>query len=288
MREKDWYDDIPKAELHRHLEDTVRLDTIAETAKRHNLPLPHRNLPELRKRTQITEPLKDLGAVIDVFMSTQSTFVAPEVLERVAFEAVEDAWYDGIRLLELRYSPSFTTNGHQLSYDDAFDAFSRGLRRARDKYQMPVGLIGIIVREHGLEAAEKAAQHFLKHRDGFIGVDLAGVEADFDFASLAPVFHGLRETGLPLTIHAGEEKGTAKNVIAAIESYGTRRIGHGLQIAVDPEAFAKVKETDTVLELCPTSNWLTGAVSGKEKHPLARLKRNGIRVTINSDDPGVF
>lgn len=288
MEGKDWYDDIPKVELHRHLECTVRLETIAEVAKHHNLPLPHKNLAELRARTQILTPLEDLKTVIDVFMATQSILVAPEVLERIAFEAVEDAWYDGIRLLELRYAPSFAVFGHQLTYEDAFDAFTRGLERARAKYPLPVGLIGIIVREHGAETAAAVARHFIKHRTSFVGVDLAGIEANFDFASLATVFRDLRTAGFPLTIHAGEEKGLAKNVSAAIESYGAVRIGHGVQSAYDEEVFAKVRDTGTVLELCPTSNWLTRAVAAKEQHPLPFLLRRGAKVTINSDDPGVF
>lgn len=285
---KDWYVEIPKAELHRHLECTVRLDTIAETARRHNLPLPHKNWQELKKRVQIPEPLKGLQSVIDVFLATQSIFVAPEVLERVAFEAVEDAWFDGIRLVEFRYAPSFTVEGHELTFEDAFDAFQRGIRRAQAKYPLAVGLIAIAVRGHGLKKAEEVWMHARKHRGDFVGFDLADTEVGFDFSQWTKLFSEIRASGMPITIHAGEEKGLAPNVLTAIRDFGARRIGHGVQIAYEPEILAQVKASGVPLELCPTSNWLTHAVDRLEEHPIHKIFRSGVPVSINSDDPGVF
>lgn len=288
MRIQDWYSNIPKAELHRHLEGSVRVPTIAEVAKHHNLPLPHKNLKAMRDLLEIHEPMKDLKTVIDIFIRTQSTFVAPEVIERITFETIEDAWYDGIRLLEIRYCPSFLVKGHQLTFEDAFDAIQKGMQRARGKYQMGVALIMICSRAHGLKVAEETLAHAIKHKDAIAAFDLADPEVGFEFAGFDAFFAKVRAAGFALTIHAGEEPGTALNVAHAIERYQTRRIGHGLQISRAADVRELVRNRGVTLELCPTSNYLTRCVDTVASHPLPKLLRAGIKVTINSDDPAPF
>ena len=284
----DWFDEISKVELHRHLECTTRIQTIADIARHHNLPLPHRDLGKLKALAQITKPMTDLKTVIDAFEAARSVLCAPEALERIAFEAVEDAWYDGIRVLELRYAPAFTTKGHQLTFDDAFDAFEKGIRKAQAKYPMGVGIILILVREFGKDSAEATFQHARKRRNSIVGLDLAGVERDFDFATVAEYFQWAKESKLGITVHAGEELGLENNVAKAVRELHATRIGHGVQVRHDSEGFQSVIRDQITLELCPTSNWLTGAVERIEEHPLRHYLHAGARVTINSDDPGVF
>jgi adenosine deaminase len=232
--------------------------------------------------------MSDLAAVIAAFAATQSVLLAPEALERIAFEAVEDAWFDGIRLLELRYAPSFATKGHQLTFDDAFDAFEKGIRRAQAKYPMGVGIILILVREHGDEAAEATMEHALKKRNSILGLDLAGIEKDHSPSLFRKYFDQAHSAGLGLTAHAGEEPGHSANIAQAVDELNVTRIGHGVQIKDSREIFDMVKTRGIVLELCPTSNWLTGAVQKIEEHPIRDYFHAGIPVTINSDDPGVF
>ena len=283
-----WYQKIPKIELHRHLEGAVRLGTIANEAKHHNLKLPYNNLDELKSLVQVVEPMNSLEEVLNVFQYTQSIFVAPEVVERVAFEAVEDAWNDGIRVLELRYCPSFLIEGHQLNFDDALGAIKRGIQRGKETYDMGVGLIAIVSRSAPISVAEEIYAHIEKNRDSFVGFDLADVEANFDIDSMEPIFSKAHASGWDITIHSGEEKGTAPNVISAIKKLHAKRIGHGVQIAEDKEALACVKESGTILELCPTSNYLTRAVDSIDSHPIRKLFQEGVTVTLNSDDPSVF
>lgn len=282
---RDWYNKFPKVELHRHLEGAVRFDTLASIAKRHNLALPWQRWSELRKLVEITEPQKDLSKVIDMFQTIQKIFVAPEVLERIAFEAVEDAWNDGVRMLELRFAPSFITEGHELSYTDALDAIERGIKRAREKWDIGVGVILIIIRRQNEAQAEKVLELAKKFRSRIVGLDLADEEKNFDFASLEKIFTTAANLEIPVTIHAGEEPGCAQNVVEAISRYRARRIGHGVQVAKDADAREFVKAKEITLELCPTSNFLTQAVETIEQHPAIRLLRAGVNITINTDDP---
>lgn len=286
---KGWHHTLPKVELHRHLEGSLRLSTIAETIQHHNLDLPHKDLNALKKKVCAPTPLNDLAALIDLFANLQSIFVAPEVLERATFEAIEDAHKENVHLLELRYCPSYITgSASQLTYEDVFDSIQKGLKKAREKYHTEVGLIVTVNRGKGMDEGEKTLQHIQKHREYLIGIDLADNEKDADFHEFAFIFEKAKEAGIPITIHAGEIPGSAHNVPIAIEKLGAQRIGHGLQIIHEPEIVQKVIDRGIPLELCPTSNYLTQSVDTIKNHPIKKLFSQGVPVTINSDDPGMM
>src|SRR5690349_4921094 len=128
--------DVPKVELHRHLEGAVRLSTIRDVGTRLGISLPPTD-QGLRKAVLVTRPMRDLGAVLDKFWLTQSMLASPEILERVAFEACEDAYNEGIRILELRYAPSFIQINHPgLNFDSIHESIVKGVARARKTYSI--------------------------------------------------------------------------------------------------------------------------------------------------------
>lgn len=281
---------LPKAELHRHLELCVRPSTIRELAPQMGMPLGDEE--DFRQRFLITEPMRDLESVLSKFLDTQKLWATPELIERLTFEACEDAYkLDGIRILELRYAPTFIQYGHDhLSFASIHEAILKGMTRAEREFPMAVGLVCIIQRILPVKEAEAVTEFAIDHRDSFVGLDLADNEVGFDSKPFSNFFLKAKKAGLGITVHSGEAPvpNAPRYVREAIEHLGATRIGHGVQIYRDQQMMEFVKERGVVLELCPTSNWLTQAIADVHDHPFRKLMEFGIRTTINTDDPGIF
>lgn len=280
--------DMPKVELHRHLELSLRPSTIKELAPAHGFDL---SRPEaFEYHFVIPEQMPDLGAVLHKFLDTQKLLSSLEILERIAYEACEDAHKEGIKILELRYAPTFVQLGHDFTFETIHEAFMKGVKRAEKDFNMAVGMICIVQRILGVEVAEKVADFAIENKDSFIALDLADNEIGFEARPYAPVFQKAKKNGLAITVHAGEAlaEGSEQNVVVSIDELGATRIGHGIQIYRNPEVLDYVVKTGTVLEVCPKSNWLTSAVPTYADHPINFLRDKGVKVTVNSDDPGIF
>lgn len=281
---------LPKVELHRHLELCVRQDTIRELAPRFKIDIPNEAI--FRDRFIISEPMHDLGSVLNKFLDTQKLWATEELIERLTFEACEDAFkIDNIRILEMRYAPTFIRLGHEhLSFEQIHRAVVAGVQRAEKTYPMAIGLICIIQRILPVKDAEAVTQFAIENRDTFCGLDLADNEVGFDSKPFAPFFHKAKESGLGITIHSGEANvpNAPRYVKEAIEHLGATRIGHGVQIYRSQEVMDFVRSRGVVLELCPTSNYLTQAIPVHKNHPFPFLLEQGIKVTVNTDDPGIF
>lgn len=280
---------IPKVELHRHLECSLRPSTLRELLGLSGLEVPT-DSASFDRMYLVTQPMVDLEAVLAKFLATQKVLSTEEVLTRITFEAIEDAYADGVRILELRYAPTFIQAGHShLSFEKIHEAIVRGVQKA-SYLPCAVGLIAIIQRILPFEDGERVAQFAIDNRATFIGLDLADNEVGFDSKKFAPLFQRARAAGLHITVHSGEADvpGSPEFVRDAVEELGAERIGHGVQIYQSPEMIEFIRSRKIPLELCPTSNWLTNAVSSLDRHPFRLLMNYGVPVTINSDDPGVF
>jgi adenosine deaminase len=281
---------LPKVELHRHLDCSMRWSTMLELAPQVGLQLPA-TLEAQREFLLVTAPMKDLGAVLHKFLNAQKLLNSEEILTRLAYEACEDAFNEGVRILELRYAPTFIAEGHgTLTFEKIHEALNRGILRAQKAFPMAVGLICILQRIKPLKEGERVCDFAIAHKDTFIGIDLADDEEGFDPKAFAPLFQRARKAGLHITVHSGEANTpqSAKWVKDSIEILGAERIGHGIQIVKDPEVLRFVADRKIPLEVCPISNWLTQAFKSHEEHPIRQLIQAGIKVTINSDDPGIF
>lgn len=280
--------DLPKVELHRHLELSLRPSTIKELAPKHGFDLSKSGAFEYH--FVIPEPMEDLGAVLHKFLDTQKLLSSLEILERIAYEACEDAYKEGIKILELRYAPTFVQLNHDFTFEQIHQALVKGCNRAEKEFGMAVGLICIIQRILGVDVAEKVTDFAIANKDTFIALDLADNEVGFEAKPYAPVFQKAKKSGLGITVHAGEAlaKDSELNVKVSIDELGATRIGHGIQIYRNPEILDYVVKTGTVLEVCPKSNWLTSAVTTFDQHPINLLRQKGVKVTVNSDDPGIF
>jgi adenosine deaminase len=282
-------ENIAKAEIHRHLELCLRPDTIWELAPQFGIQL--KSQKEFQDRFLILEPMRDLGTVLNKFLDTQKLLATPEILERITFEACEDAYRnDGIRILELRYAPTFIQQGHNMTFEQIHEAIVKGAERAERSLPMAVGLMCIVQRILPVKDAEKVMDFAIAHKDTFIGFDLADNEEGFDSKPFAPYFERAKKAGLGISVHSGESPHPKAPswVMDAVNVLGAERIGHGLQIIHDESVMKEIKERGVVLELCPTSNMLTNAVHSLKEHPLKKLFDYGIKTTINTDDPGIF
>lgn len=276
-----------KVDLHRHLEGAVRLGTLLDLYREHGHALPETSEAALSARAQVLEPMASLEDVLSRFTIAQGAFFDEQACERIAFEAVEDLAADNVRLAELRFSPGFLSEPHGLDWDAAMAAIARGAERGAERFDVAVGLIAIASRNYGLDSAERTAEFAWRHRDRLVAFDLAGDEQAYPPSLYTEVVAGLRGSGLHLTTHYGESGG-AEFPREAVEALDSERLGHGVSVAEDPSVVALVRERDVTLEMCPTSNRRTGAISDLAEHPARRLLDQDVSVTINTDNPGLF
>jgi len=278
---------MPKIELHKHLEGSIRLSTLREITHQLN-----KDKPLNREQFVITQQSTVYSEWLDIFWAHQSVLHSIEVLERVTFEVIEDSVQDNIRILELRYSPDFISINHPwFTYHDIHQAVLKGISRATQLYtNIAVGLIGIIDRNLPFHQAEIQMNFFIANKDTFVGVDLANDETKYPPDPFIPLFQKAKDHGLKVTIHSGESPvpTSVENVRTSISKLGATRIGHGVLIYTNEEIMKYVKESKVVLELCPTINWLVGLFPTFKDHPIKRLKDYGIMVTVSTDDPGLI
>ena len=278
---------LPKAELHRHLEGSLRLPTMLDIAKQHGINVP-RSILSLSELVQVgdKEPYT-FSNFLDKFKTLRLFYRSPEVIERVTREAVEDAARDNVRYMELRFTPVALSRAERFPLHDVMDWVCNSAQKTADQFGITVKLIANVNRHESTGLAEQVAWLAADYQDkGIVALDIGGNEADFPGKPFAPIFREAKEAGLRITAHAGEWGG-AKNVREAIEELGAERIGHGVRILEDPNVVALAKERGTVFEVCVTSNYQSGVTPSLEEHPLREMIKNGLVTTINTDDPSI-
>jgi adenosine deaminase len=273
---------LPKAELHCHLDGSVRPETLLELGREYRLPMPRDDAEALRDymRVDDAKSLEDYLARFDVTLSVMQT---AEALERIAYELAIDAARDGVRYIEIRYSPVLNVRAG-LTLGEAVEAPLHGLERAfRDGGAMArVIICGLrhLDPATSLELARLAVAY--KDR-GVVAFDLAGGELGFPASAHAAAFAHAREHDLPCTCHAGEGAG-ASSVRDAVHVCGAHRIGHATRLIEDASLTQYVNDRRIALEICLTSNVQTKAVESYEQHPLRAYYDRGLNVVLNTDN----
>jgi adenosine deaminase len=235
--------------------------------------------------------MPDLESVIAGFAILQKVLCGYEALRRVAFENVEDAYLDGVKLLELRFAPAFISAGKSLSNSEIIEGVLDGAADGAERYGLEVGLIGILPRTAAPEANRLATADLIRYARGahrgaerLVGFDLADSETAVPAQDFVPMVEQARRAGLGITVHSGENT-SASAVRRSLELFRPSRIGHGIRAWKDPQTVERLRQLGVHLEVCPTSNWLTRSVASLESHPLPLLYRAGVSLSINSDDP---
>jgi adenosine deaminase len=278
--------DLPLIDLHHHLDGSVRLETILETGLQYNLPLPARTLEELRPYVQVSVPKPGVMAFIEKFEWMTGILVNTDVCRRVAFEVVQDAAAEGLDYLELRYSPWFMAQAHALDPLGVIEAVTEGLKEAEDRFKIKVNQLGILSRHYGPEIAWKELDCLLAYKNEFVGLDLAGDEANFPGTLFVEHFKKARDAGWHITVHAGEAAGP-ESIWQAIDELGAERIGHAVHAPEDLVLIEALKERGIGIECNLTSNVQTSTVADYAAHPLKQFLAAGLLATINTDDPGI-
>lgn len=281
------YQSLPKVDLHRHLEGSLRLSTMLEIAYAHGVTVPA-SVVRLSGLVQIQDqdPLT-FSNFLEKFKTLRLFYRSPEIIDRITAEAIEDAARDNLRYLELRFTPVALSRAEGFPLHEVINWVVTSAQKAAAKHAIKVGLIISINRHESIELAEQVAWLAAEYiSQGIVGLDLAGNEAQFPAEPFASIFQEARQAGLHITLHAGEWGG-AQNIRAAIETFGAERIGHGIRVMEDENVIALARERGTVFEVCVTSNYQSGAVASLIRHPLSQMIAAGLNVTINTDDPSV-
>jgi adenosine deaminase len=255
-----------------------------------SLNLESTEINKFRDQYLITKPFKDLTEVLKKFSFAQKLLNSEAVLERLAFECVEDMFNDGIRVADLRYSPNFIQGANAaLSFEQIHLALCRGLEKGIKLYPMAIGLIVIIQRTLDIPSAEKVLDFVISKPKYVYGIDMADDETR-DARPFLPLFQEAKKQGFKITMHAGEipSKTSIDNIVLAVNEFGADRIGHGVQAIHSNKVCQMLVEKKIPLELCPTSNVLTQAVQDINHHPLKKLYDCGVLTTVSTDDPGIF
>src|SRR5256714_2992623 len=277
---------LPLIDLHRHIDGSVRLETIVDLAKKHGVKLPGATLEELRPHVQVTDRQPGVMAFIAKMLWMTAVLGDADACRRIARENVEDAKREGIDYIELGFSPWFRAEPHRLDPARVVAAVVEGAAEGAQTTGMRVQLIGILSRTYGPEIAHKELAALLTQREQIVALDLAGDEAKFPAKLFTEHFQRGRDAGWHVTIHAGESAGP-ESVWDAVRLLGAERIGHGVRAMEDPALVDFLREKRIGIEANLTSNVQTSTVADLSSHPLGEMLSRGLVASINTDDPGV-
>jgi adenosine deaminase len=270
-----------KLNLHSHLEGRLRLSTAAGLAAEAGVPPPEGGWEQA---LQLDGP-SNLTVYLSKVAATYPFFRFPAHLARIACEAVEDAAADGTDYLELRFGPA--THVHSgFDMDSVLAAICEGVAEGMRRTNIHAAVVIAALRHHDTVtniAVARAATRFAGK--GVVGFDLAGDESLFnDLTQYEKPFAIARAAGLGLTCHAAEAApGSAAR--EAAERFGVRRIGHGAHLAEDHESLRWVRDQGIVVECCPTSNWYTGAIPRRSRHPAKYFREQNLKIVLGDDNP---
>jgi adenosine deaminase len=283
---------LPLIDLHRHLDGSVRLETILDLGRQHNLRLPAWDLEGLRPHVQVVDSpsgnstVSGVMAFIAKFRWMTEILVDTDACRRITYENVADAKREGIDYIELRFSPWFMAETHDLDPVGVVEAVVDGAEAGMRELGIPVNLIGIISRTYGPDTGWQELEALLPFRDHIVGLDLAGDEANFPGELFVGHFKRARDVGWQITIHAGESAGP-ESIWQALQALGAKRIGHAVAAIHDPALMDHMAKEGIGIESSLTSNVQTSTVPDYASHPIRQFLSRGLLATLNTDDPGI-
>lgn len=290
--------ELPKAELHVHLEGAIQPQTVLELARRHQKShaLPATDLAGLKKWFVFT----DFPHFVHIYMTIQDLLRTPDDFALVAYECGADMAAQNIRYREVTVTP-YTHTDYQdkgLTIDDILLGLEAGRQKARQEFGVEIRWVFDVPRNLSFKInadksyhpypAERTLEYALAGKAmGVVGFGLGGYEVGAPPHPFAHAFIQAKKEGLLSVPHAGETGGP-ESVWGAIEQLQADRLGHGVRAIEDPNLLAALKERQVTLEVNPTSNVCLHVYRRLAEHPLPHLDRMGLAVTINSDDPPLF
>lgn len=273
---------LPKAELHCHLDGSLRPETMLDLAREARVTMPRDDAEALADYMLVSDA-RNLEDYLTRFETTLSVMQTEESLERIAYELAEDASKEGVRYIEMRYAPILNVAGG-LSLGQAVEAPLRGLAKAQRDHDIVARVLVCSLRHLPPATSMELARLAVDFKDqGVVGFDLAGGEIGHPASLHAEAFKYAQEHGLACTCHAGEGDG-AGSVWQAVHACGACRIGHATRLFEDPALVQEVNDARITLEICLTSNVQTHAARSYETHPLRQYFDQGLNVVLNTDN----
>ena len=273
---------LPKAELHVHLDGSLRPATMLELAAEYGKPMPATEPDALREYMHVKDA-RNLVEYLERFDITLSVMQRAGALERIAYELAEDLAAENVRYAEVRYSPILNTR-EGLPLTEAVDAPLRGLKRAEADFGIRTGLIICGIRNMDPATSRDLADLTVAYKDrGVVAFDLAGAEYNYPAKKHKDAFFTVINKNMAATIHAGEAYG-AESIHQALHYCKAHRIGHGTRLFEDPDLMQYVKDFRVPIEICLTSNVQTRAVPSFDAHPLRLYYDQGIVLSLNTDN----
>jgi adenosine deaminase len=275
--------EMPKVELHVHLEGSIRPETVLKLSKRNDVPLPADTVEGLRE----WYTFRDFPHFVDVYVAVSKCIVTPDDVELITREFLEGQKAQNVLHSEVTYTASTIEKYNKIPWPDQLAALNRAREYGEKELGITMNVIVDIVRgdepERALEVARWAAE---AQGNGVCALGLAGEER-LGTAQYREAFELAQAAGLPIAAHAGETQGT-QSIKEVLEIAKANRIGHGVRCIEDHAVVRELRDRQIPLEVCPTSNVRLGVFPSLEEHPLPRLLDQGLYVTVNSDDPPMF
>jgi adenosine deaminase len=285
--------DMPKVELHVHLEGSIRPSTLLKLAERNRVSLPLQGASGSGPAGQSLEGIRafyrftDFDHFIRVYFAITGCLKTVADFSLIAYEFGADMARQKIRYAEVTFTPHTNVTNSGIPFDEILAGLNDGRDRARADFGVEFRWVLDIVRDQP-DSRHQVAEWAASARDrGVVGFGLGGTERGYPPEWFADAYGLAREAGLHSTPHAGETAGP-ESVWGAIRALGAERIGHGVRSIEDPALVTYLREQQIPLEVCPTSNLCLGVYGSYEEHPIRELSEEGVYVTVNSDDPPMF
>ena len=272
---------LKKAELHVHLEGTVRPELAINLARRNKITIPN-GLIAKDKKSYLS---KGFHSFLRAYDKLASLIKTPEDYYDITYDYLKESALKNAIYVEMMYSPYHAEKSSGIPACEHLKAIQEAINKAKQQFNIVGRVISTAVRHLGVEICEHTARFSCKEVFPCVtGFGLGGDEARFPPKLFIKAFAIAQDAGLQCTIHAGEFD-SAKRIEEAINNLPIKRIGHGVSAACSQETLKLIKDKDVALELCPTSNIFMGLYKGMHDHPLPLFYNAGIKISINSDDP---
>ncbi len=278
----DFIRDLPKAELHLHIEGTLEPELMFAIAKRNRVPLRFRSVDEVRRAYQFS----NLQDFLDIYYEGAKVLLVERDFYDLTWAYLERAHADGVRHAEIFFDPQTHTD-RGVAFETAITGIHRALADAEHKLRMSSGLILCFLRHLSAEAADATLTQALPFKEWIVAVGLDSSEVGHPPRKFRAVFDRAREAGLLAVAHAGEE-GPPAYIWEALDLLQARRIDHGVRCVEDPNLVNRLVAEHIPLTVCPLSNVKLRVFDTMAGHNLRKLLELGLCVTVNSDDPAYF
>lgn len=278
----EWLAGLPKVELHMHIEGSLEPELAFALAQRHQIDLPYPNVEALRKAYDFDS----LQSFLDLYYHCADVLRDEEDFYQLTMAYLQRCHEQAVSHVELFFDPQ-THTARGVPFSAIIEGIDRALHDGQQKWGISHGLILCILRHLDEASAMATLQQALPYKERILGIGLDSSEAGHPPEKFVNAFAFAREQGWKIVAHAGEE-GPAEYIWQALQLLQVDRVDHGVRCVEDPELMQYLRAHEIPLTVCPLSNIKLCVFDDMREHNLKELLEQGLKVTLNSDDPAYF